>query len=137
MRKTAERAILATAMMIFSDEKRLENITCYTPNKKGKEALVHSERGWEIMPMSLAMSPIASRSVDELFAKQPVLGGPGVEEDVTQEKIDEAARILKYIQVHEGDLVNEAAASELRAIPIRNKDILQKALAHLPSTGTP
>jgi hypothetical protein len=136
MRKTAERAILAMAMMIFSDEKHMENITCYTPNKKGKEALIHGEKGWEVMPMSLVMSPIASRSVDELFAKQPVLGGPGVEEDVTQEKIDEAARVLKYIMTHEGDLVNEAAASELRAVPIRNKDILHKILENLPVKGS-
>jgi hypothetical protein len=89
------------------------------------------------MPVSLAMSPMAAKSVDELFAKQPVLGGPGIEETVTQEKIDEAARILKYIMTHEGDLVNEAAASELRAVPIRNKDILQKTLGTIPAPGTP
>jgi hypothetical protein len=57
LRKAAERMILEVAMMIFSDEKHVENITCFIPNKKGKEALIHGENGWEIMPISLAMFP--------------------------------------------------------------------------------
>jgi hypothetical protein len=42
-----------------------------------------------------------------------------------------------YYKRHEGDLVSGAsgAGSELRAIPIRNKEILEKVLARLPKSG--
>lgn len=69
--KASDRLILSMAMMIFSDPKHPENITCYVPNKKSKEVLIHDETGWSVSPISLTLSPMASRSVDELFRKQP------------------------------------------------------------------
>jgi hypothetical protein len=134
LRKSAERLILSTAMMIFSDERHPENITCYLPNKKGKDALIHGERGWEVMPVSLTLSPMASKSVDTLFKKQPWPGLNGVPADLN---LDEPTRILRYIADNEPDLVGDAASpsSELRAIPIRNREILEKVLARLPRAG--
>jgi hypothetical protein len=134
LRKSAERLILSTAMMIFSDERHPENITCYLPNKKGKDALIHGERGWEVMPVSLTLSPMASKSVDTLFKKQPWPGLNGVPADLD---LDEPTRILRYIADNEPDLVGDAASpsSELRAIPIRNREILEKVLARLPKAG--
>lgn len=132
--KLSDRLILSMAMMIYSDVKYPENITCYLPSKKGKEALVHAAGGWEVMPVSLTLSPMASRSVDELFKKQPWAGLDGIAAD---ENLDEPSRILSYIAKNEGDLVGGAAApgSDLRAIPIRNKEILEKVLAKLPRMG--
>jgi hypothetical protein len=132
--KSANRLLLSMAMMIFSDEKHPENITCYLPNKKSKEALVHDESGWTVLPISLTLSPMASRSVDELFRKQPWPGQDGIEADA---KLDVPTQVLGYIKKHEGDLVGNASmpGSELRAIPIRNKEILEKVLAKLPKTG--
>lgn len=132
--KASDRLILSMAMMIFSDEKHPENITCYLPNKKGKEALVHDESGWSVSPISLTLSPMASRSVDELFKKQPWPGQGGIELD---EKLDIPTQVLGYIKQHEGDLVDSASGpgSELRAIPIRNKEILERVLAGLPKAG--
>ena len=89
--KVSDRVILSMAMMIYSDEKHPENITCYLPSKKGKEALVHSEAGWEVMPVSLTLSPMASRSVDELFKKQPWAGLDGIAADAN---LDEPSKIL-------------------------------------------
>jgi hypothetical protein len=132
--KASDRLILSMAMMIYSNEKHPENITCYLPSKKGKEALVHAEGGWEVMPVSLTLSPMASRSVDELFKKQPWPGIDGVDASTD---MDELSKILSYIAKNEGDLVGGAAApgSELRAIPIRNKEILEKVLRRLPRMG--
>lgn len=132
--KAGERIILSMAMMIYSDEKHPENITCYLSSKKGKEALVHAESGWEVMPISLTLSPMASRSVDELFKKQPWAGLDGIAVDAN---LEEPTKILSYIAKNEGDLVGGAAApsSEFRAIPIRNKEILEKVLAKLPRMG--
>jgi hypothetical protein len=132
--KPAERLILSMALMIYSDEHHPENITCYLPNKKGKDALIHGESGWEVMPISLTLSPMASKSVDALFKKQPWPGLNGVPADLN---LDEPTRILRYIADHEPDLVGGAASpsSELRAIPIRNREILEKVLAKLPKAG--
>jgi hypothetical protein len=134
--KPSERLILSMAMLIYSDERHPENITCYLPNKKGKDALIHGETGWEVMPVSLTLSPMASKSVDELFKKQPWPGLNGVPADLN---LDEPTRILRYIADHEPDLVGGAASpsSELRAIPIRNREILEKVLAKLPRAGDP
>ena len=132
--KAGEKIILSMAMMIYSDQKHPENITCYLPSKKGKEALVHAEGGWEVMPVSLTLSPMASKSVDELFKKQP---WPGIDGIAADANLDEPTKILSYIAKNEGQLVGDASSpnSELRAIPIRNKDILEKVLARLPKTG--
>ena len=132
--KASERLLLSMAMMIFSDDKHPENITCYLPNKKEKNALVHGDSGWEVMPICLTLSPMASRSVDELFKKQPWAGLDGIPAD---ENLDDPTRILSYIAKNEGDLVGNVAApgSEFRAIPIRNKDLLERVLANLPVMG--
>lgn len=134
LRSAGERAILSMAMMIYSDEKHPDNITCYMTNKKGKDALVHVEEGWRVMPLSLTLTPMATRAVDQLFAKQPWPGVNGIEADA---KLETSTKILGYIKDHEGDLVGGAAAasSELRAIPIRNKEILEGILAKLPKAG--
>lgn len=72
LRKASDRIILSMAAqaLIYSDEKHpaQAHITCYLPSKKGKEALVHAEGGWEVMPVSLTLSPMAAKSVDELCA---------------------------------------------------------------------
>lgn len=132
--EAGKRLILAMAMMIYSDERHPENITCYMSNKKGKDALVHGESGWEVMPISLTLSPMAARSVDELFKKQPWQGVDGIDADAN---LEEPTKILSYIAKHEGDLVGGAAApgSEMRAIPIRNREILGKMLVRLPKMG--
>lgn len=132
--KASERLILSMAMMIYSDERKTENITCYLPSKKGKDALVHGEKGWEVMPVCLTLSPMAARSVDELFKKQPWPGLDGIDAGAN---LEEPTRLLNYIAKNEGELVGNAAApsSEFRAIPIRNRDLLQRYLLKLPVAG--
>lgn len=130
----SKRAITSMTMRIFSDPKHPENLTCFMPNKKGKDALVHGESGWEMMPLSLALSPMATKSVDALFAKQPWPGQDGIDADA---KIEISTKILGHIKKNEGDIVSSVSApgSELRTIPIRNRDLLEKALMKLPTAG--
>ena len=134
LRTICDRAILQTAMIIFSDPEHPEDITCYIPNKKGESALVHGERGWEVQPVSLVMSPMASQAVEALFKYQPVPEGDMPQQDVKW-VMGECGRILRYLADHEGSLVNEPMRGELRGILIRNKDLLAQVLARLPMAG--
>ena len=134
LRTICDRAILQTAMIIFSDPEHPEDITCYIPNKKGESALVHGERGWEVQPVSLVISPMASQAVEALFKYQPVPEGDMPQQDVKW-VMGECGRILRYLADHEGSLVNEPMRGELRGILIRNKDLLAQVLARLPMAG--
>lgn len=126
-----EKAIIKTAMLIFSDPAHPEDITCYLPNKKGDDALVHGEAGWEVQPVGLVISPMATKAIDALFAQQPA---PDTETPTNDVKwmMDECGRIMRYLAQHEGDLTNEPPRGEMRGILIRNKDLLQQVLAKLP-----
>jgi DNA-directed RNA polymerase subunit RPC12/RpoP len=127
----AEKAIIQAAMLIFSDPAHPEDITCYLPNKKGDDALVHSESGWEVQPVGLVISPMAAQSIEVLFKHQPAPDQHTPENDVKW-MMEECGNILRYIQKHEGDMTNDPPRGELRGILIRNKEILQQVLAKLP-----
>lgn len=120
----AYMVMLEAAMMVYSDPEHPENLTCYIPNKKEDAAMVHvgSQPGagdarWEIRPCHMVLPPMAVKALDTLFFNQP---------------FDDAERY--------GDLMinlrdNERAyteGKEMRAILIRNKDLLRKALGELP-----
>ena len=130
----AEKAILRAAMLIFSDPAHPEDITCYLPNKKGDSALVHGEAGWEVQPIGLVVSPMATKAIDAIFAKQPA---PDTETPANDVKwiMEECAKILRYIVQHEGDLTNELPRGEVRGILIRNKELLHQVLKKLPLAG--
>ena len=130
----AEKAIIQAAMLIFSDPAHPEDITCYLPNKKGDNAMVHGESGWEVQPIGLVISPMAAQSIETLFKHQPAPDQHTPEKDVKW-MMEECGNIMRYIQQHEGDMTNEPPRGEMRAILIRNKDLLQQVLAKLPMAG--
>jgi len=115
----ADEAVLKTAMLVYSDPSRPENLTAYLPNKKTKDALVHTEAGWEIQPTTLVLPPMAQKSFDALFGKQP--------------HEDEYAPLLKELQQNEARF---AAGEALQPILVRNKDLLARALKTLPLVET-
>jgi len=111
-------AVLKTAMLVYSDPDRPENLTAYLPNKKTKDALVHTKDGWEVQPTQLVLPPMALKSIDAIFGQQP--------------HEDEYAPLLKELQENEARF---AAGEDLHPILVRNKDLLARALATLPVAG--
>ena len=111
-------AVLKTAMLVYSDPDRPENLTAYLPNKKTKDALVHTKAGWEVQPTQLILPPMALKSIDTIFGKQP--------------HSDEYAPLLKELQQNEARF---AAGEDLHPILVRNKELLARALATLPVAG--
>ena len=122
----AGAAVLKTALLVYSDPDRPENLTCYLPNKKTNDALVHLSRpdgttGWEVQPTTLVLPPMAQKSVDSLFDHQPF------------ENADQYAPLMKELQANEQ---RYTAGGDLRPVLVRNKDLLARALAALPLAGS-
>lgn len=122
--EAAQAAVLKTAMLVYSDPDHPENLTAYLPNKKTNDVLVHLSRdgtdGWEVQPASLVLPPMAQKSVDTLFDRQPY------------ENADEYGPLMKELAENEK---RYAAGSELRPVLVRNKDLLARALESLPVAG--
>jgi hypothetical protein len=116
----ASAAVLKTAMLAYSDPEHPENLTCYLPNKKTNDALVHGEEGWEVQPTTLVLPPMAQKSVDALFDNQPF------EEAETYEGL--------MLELRDNE-ERYTAGGELRPILVRNKDLLARALESLPVAG--
>lgn len=110
-------AVVRMAMMIYSDPTKPENITCYMPNRREASAMVYGTEGWEMRPVSMVMPPMINRSLDVLFAKQPLAG-----------KIEPFVPILRDLMAGEesGELASRllGAGSELRVLLSRNKTFI-------------
>lgn len=113
----ANAAVLKTAMLVYSDPDHPENLTCYLPNKKTNDVLVHAEDGWEVQPASLVLPPMAQKSVDTLFDRQPYADA------------EDYGPLMKELAENEK---RHTAGSELRPVLVRNKDLLARALESLP-----
>jgi hypothetical protein len=116
----ASAAVLKTAMMVYSDPDHPENLTCYLPNKKTQEALVHTKEGWEVQPTKLVLPPMANTSINALFDRQPF------------EQAEEYGPLMKELAENEK---RYSAGGELRPVLVRNKALLQRALKSLPLAG--
>lgn len=112
--QAALTAMLAAATLIYSDPEHPENLTCYLPNKKTDDVMVHGKRGWEIKPYTMVLPPMVAKSLDTVFAHQPF-------EDAS--KYGELMKALKE---------NEEAyqqGKEMKTILVRNKALLDEALS--------
>ena len=117
----ASTAILQTALLAYSDPDHPENLTCYLPNKKTDDALVHGNAGWEVRPCPLVLAPMAQQSLDQLFDKQPF----------------ESAETYESLMAELRDNEERYTTGEaLRPVLVRNKDLLARALESLPVAGT-
>jgi len=122
------QALLDAALVVFSDPSKPENITCYLPNKKTSDALVHEETGWQIKPIETVLSPMVRKSLDVLFLKQPY----GHEEGLpTAPDITACGEVLKLVAALESDPAlskkTTAPYGPLRTVLVRNKDVLARA----------
>jgi hypothetical protein len=105
----AGATVLRTALAVYSDPGRPENLTCYLPNKKTGDTMVHMKEGWEVKPAKLVLAPMAQKSIDVLFDWQPREGAEAYGL-LMREVADSEARI--------------GAGSELRPVLVRNKALL-------------
>jgi hypothetical protein len=118
--EAARAAVLQTAQLIYSDPAHPENFTCFLPNKKTNDALVHGSSGWEVQPVSLVLPPMTKKSVDTLFDRQPydnaeVYGG-----------------LMKELAEAEA---KHADIGDMRTLLVRNKAALAVALGATPRVG--
>ena len=107
----AQTALLKMAMAAYSDPHHPENITCFLPNKKTNDALVHTSSGWEVQPVNLVVTPMAERSMSELFDKQPY---------ENYQKYDGVMRELRDNGKH-----HVGNGSAMRPILVRNKALVR------------
>ena len=115
--QAAAQALIRAATLIYSDPTHPENLTCYLPNKKTDDVMVHGDGGWQIQPCQVVLPPMAARSCDLLFDNQPF----------------EDAALYGDLMIALRD--NEEAFNkghQMRTILVRNKDLLDKALGSLP-----
>ena len=115
VKTAAADAVLKTAMLVYSDPARPENLTAYKPNKKTKDAMVHTEGGWEVQPDRQVLPPMAMKSIDALFDNQPHSADY---KDLFREIIN---REKEYSE-----------GGELEPVLIRNKSLLAQALGAPP-----
>lgn len=128
----AQLALLRAAEEIFSSRKHPENLTCFLPNKKTKEALVHGTEGWEVRPEAAILPAIAQRSHTALFDAQPLPHLEGCEG--MRDHRD-------YVHIFRELLDNEAAYSQgvlgLHEMLVRNKTLVAQVLGSLPRIDPP
>ena len=110
-------ALLKAAMLIYSDADHPENLTCYLPNNKKDDVLVHGAAGWEVQPYTVVLPPMATRSVDTLFDNQPFVDA------------DKYGDLMKALAENERAYKE---GKEMRTILVRNKDLLKQVLGSLP-----
>lgn len=118
--KSASAAVLQTALLTYSDPDHPENLTCYLPNKKTDDALVHGGAGWEVRPCPLVLTPMAQQSLDLLFDHQPFEDAETYETLISELRDNEK----RY-----------ASGEALRPVLVRNKSLLARALESLPMAG--
>ena len=110
---SALQALIRAAALIYSDPSHPENLTCYIPNKKNDEVMIHGDAGWEVQPCQVVLPPMAMRSCNLLFNKQPF----------------EDAEPYGDLMIALRD--NEEAfkkGKQMRTILVRNKDLISSLL---------
>ena len=119
--QAAQEAVTKTALSIWSDPVHPENHTCYLPNKKTEDALVHEQTGWEVQPASVVLPPMAQKSIDVLFDHQPY------------EDAADYAPLMTELRESEPKLVK--STSKLRPVLVRAKTLLSRGGRVPPKAG--
>lgn len=72
----AKLALTQIGYQVYSNPEHPENMTCYLPNKKRDEAMVHMGDTWMIRPCAEITPVMYSRSMDIMFQQQPFEDAP-------------------------------------------------------------
>lgn len=117
----AAAAVLKMSMMSYSDIERPDNLTCFLPNKKTTDALIHTAKGWQTSPSSLVIPPMVQSSINAIFDHQPF------------ENPENYGALLRTLIDNEKQLMS---GTELLSLLIRNKGLLMRLLDRLPVAGS-
>lgn len=117
----AAAAVLKMSMMSYSDIERPDNLTCFLPNKKTTDALIHTAQGWQTSPSSLVIPPMVLSSINAIFDHQPF------------ENSENYGALLRTLIDNEKQLMS---GTELLSLLIRNKGLLMRLLDRLPVAGS-
>jgi len=120
--KAAQIAVLKTAQLVYSNPDYPENHTCYLPNKKSNDVMVHTKNGWEIQAASTVLPPMATTCIDCIFDMQPY------------DHTTTYTQILKELADNEDKY---STGSDIRTILVRNRSFITHSLKVLPVVGTP
>ena len=69
--QAVRHALTQIGYSVYSNTEHPENITCYIPNKKREEVLVHTGERWELRPSSEVTPDMYVNSMNILFNQQP------------------------------------------------------------------
>lgn len=118
--QAAVEALLRAAMMIYSDPQHPENLTCYLPNKKHSEVMVHGENGWEVQSIQLVVPPMVAKTATVLFDNQP---------------FEEASRYTELMRALRENERAYFSGREMKTVLVRNKALVERALGSLPGAS--
>lgn len=112
--KAAVGAFVETAMLIYSDKDRPENLTVYMPNAQNTSVMVYTGQAWEMRELRDVAPPMTQHTLDLLLAQQPWEDG--------QHKLDEYGALLRSTLERASEF---AQGKHLRAVLVRTKRLLR------------
>lgn len=69
--KAAKHALTEIGYKVYSNPLHPENITCYVPNKRHEDVLIHTGERWELRPGAEITPEMYVRSMEIMFGQQP------------------------------------------------------------------
>jgi hypothetical protein len=69
--QAAKHALTQIGYSVYSNVDHPENITCYIPNKKREDVMVHTGDHWELRPITTVTPEMYNRSMNIMFTQQP------------------------------------------------------------------
>ena len=130
----AAKALLSEILLkIYGSADHPENRTCYLPNKKTSDTIVHGPGGWENRSSLRTCQPMIQKGLDVLFkfGNQPLSDKPGCENMKPPDKFED---IYKALVAKESEYPGEMK-NEIRAILLQIRTLLQKEQDNLPKAG--
>ena len=93
----AARALLSEMLSeIYGNVEHPENHTCFKPNKKTSDTMIHGPKGWEFQTTQRTYQPMVQKSMDVLlkFSNQPLPSRPGCEDMKPRDKFEKIYKFL-------------------------------------------
>ena len=134
VQEAAKAVLLEVLSQIYGNSEHPENFSCYLPNKRTDDTMVHGAKGWEIRTFQRTCQPMIKKGLDVLFefGNQPLPDKPGCE---NMKPFDKFEKIYKTLGESEKKYPNEMK-KDVRAVLLQIRSLLQKRnRGKLPASG--